>query len=143
MSRSLGGSPADAPRPPSPTAFPKMRMRAHLPGPRVLLLAASAVGTATTAGCRSATAPAERVYTLEVAPARVPCTGSLPQQCLQVRDRADAPYTRFYDTIRGFTYEPGYHYVLRVAERRVAGPPADGSSVSYRLVAVLSRTPAS
>ncbi len=45
----------------------------------------------------------------------------------------------FYDPIDGFAYEPGYEYVLRVAERNVPNPPADGSSVAYRLVRIVSK----
>lgn len=95
------------------------------------------------AACSSATAPAERVYTLKVAPARAPCAGVAPQQCFQVREGSNAPYTLFYDAIQGFTYEPGYWYVLEVGERSVANPPADGSSKSYRLISIVSRAPAS
>jgi hypothetical protein len=94
------------------------------------------------AACRSATGPAERVFTLQVAPARVPCVGEGTHECLQVRERADAPWQLFYDPIEGFVHEPGYQYLLRVARRPVANPPADGSSAAYRLLAVLSRTAA-
>lgn len=109
--------------------------------PVVPLLAAAAL-VAPLAGCRFATSPDERIYTLEIAPARVACTGLIPQQCLQVRERPDEPFTLFYDSIRGFTYEPGFTYRIRVGERRIANPPADGSSLAYRLVALLSKTPA-
>lgn len=93
-------------------------------------------------GCSSATAPAERVFELEVAEQRVPCTGVGPRECLQVRERGDASWELFYSGIAGFTYEPGFRYVLRVAGRTVPNPPADGSSLAYRLVDVVSRTPA-
>ena len=59
--------------------------------------------------------------------------------CLQVRERPDAPWHLFYDVIEGFTYEPGYQYALRVAVRVVPNPPADGSSVAYRLLAILTK----
>ncbi len=92
-------------------------------------------------GCSSATAPSERVFDLEVAEQRVPCVGVGPRECLQVRERDDAPWELFYADIAGFTYEPGFRYVLRVARRAVPNPPADGSSLAYRLVDVVSRTP--
>jgi hypothetical protein len=94
------------------------------------------------AACRSLTEPAERVFTLEVAEQKVPCVGIMPQQCLQVREQPTAQWQLFYDGIDGFVYEPGYRYLLRVAERRVPDPPADGSSLAYRLLFVISRTPA-
>lgn len=98
---------------------------------------------AAVSACRSATEPAERVYSLDIAPVRVPCVGAVPQECLQVREQPDAPYSLFYDTISGFAYEPGYRYLLQVGERTVAHPPADGSSKTYRLIAVLSKAPVS
>jgi hypothetical protein len=95
-----------------------------------------------TASCSSITQPGERLLTLEVAEQRVACVGTVPQQCLQVRERSDAPWQLFYDGIDGFTYEPGFRYVLRVAERRIPDPPADGSSLAYRLLGIVSKTAA-
>lgn len=94
------------------------------------------------ASCSSITEPRERLFTVEIAEQQVPCVGMFPQQCLQVRERSDAPWELFYDGIEGFTYEPGFRYVLRVAERRIPDPPADGSSLAYRLLRVVSKTPA-
>jgi hypothetical protein len=94
------------------------------------------------ASCSSITEPRERLFTLEVAEQRVPCVGMFPRECLQARERSDAPWELFYDPIEGFTYEPGFRYVLRVAERRVPDPPADGSSLAYRLLLVVSKTAA-
>jgi hypothetical protein len=94
------------------------------------------------AACSSSTAPAERVVRLEIAERRVPCVGVGPRECLQVRPQPDAPWQLFYDHIEGFTYEPGFRYVLSVARRGVANPPADGSSLAYRLLRVVSRAPA-
>ena len=105
--------------------------RLLLPG--ALLLAAI--------GCSSATGPAERVFDLEVSEQRVPCVGVGPRECLQVREQADAPWQLFYASIEGFTYEPGFRYVLRVAQRPIPNPPADGSSLAYRLVDVVSKAP--
>jgi hypothetical protein len=90
-------------------------------------------------GCAGPTGPKEDVLVLEVAPTRVPCFGPFPRDCLQVRERPDAQWQRFYQEIEGFTHEPGYQYTLRVAVRAVPNPPADGSSVAYRLLAILSR----
>lgn len=94
-------------------------------------------------GCSRVTepvAPIERVYTLEVAPSTVTCTGLLVQQCLQVREQPDRPYTWFYGSIEGFAYEPGYQYLLRVGERTILNPPADGASRALRLIAILAKT---
>jgi hypothetical protein len=60
-------------------------------------------------------------------------------ECLQVRWTAVGPWELFYDSIEGFTWEAGHYYLLRVARREVPNPPADGSSVAFRLVKVLSK----
>lgn len=106
-----------------------------------LALVGTLVGAA---GCGGATEPraGERLSTLEVAPARVACVGVAPMQCLRVRALPDGAWQLFYDSIEGFTYEPGYTWVVRVVERDVPNPPADGSSVAYRLVTIVSRTAA-
>ena len=77
--------------------------------------------------------------TLYVAPERRPCTGVAPMECLQVRESADRPWQYFYSEIEGFTFEPGYRYELRVREEKVANPPADGSSLRWTLVKVVSK----
>jgi heat shock protein HslJ len=85
----------------------------------------------------SATSGMEK--TLFVAPERKPCTGVAPMECLQVRSAADQPWQYFYSQIEGFTHEPGFDYELRVREEKVANPPADGSSVRWTLVRVVSK----
>ena len=120
------------PRPPSAPLATAARRAATPPLAGLLLLAAGA--------CGDATGPFLRVRTYEVAPAKVPCVGLFPTECLQVRTPPDTAWQLFYDSIDGFTYEAGYRYVLRVAERRIPNPPADGSSIAYRLVAVTSKT---
>lgn len=97
--------------------------------PLLLLLAA---------GC-GITSPDPDVITMEVGPNRVPCVGEGQRECLLVRDPGDAEWGYFYGEIEGFTFEPGYQYVLRVARREIASPPADGSSVEYMLVRVVSK----
>jgi heat shock protein HslJ len=78
--------------------------------------------------------------TLFVGPEQVDCTGVAPQKCLQVREDADGDYQLFYNTIEGFTFEPGFEYELLVQIDPVANPPADGSSLKYTLVEIVSKT---
>ncbi len=79
--------------------------------------------------------------TLFVGPELVECTGVAPQMCMQVRNSPDEEYTFFYQQIEGFTFEPGYEYELLVEVTEVANPPADGSSLSFRLVEIVNQTP--
>lgn len=40
---------------------------------------------------------------------------------------------KFYNTIEGFDYQPGYIYDIKVVVEQVDNPPADGSSLKYTL----------
>lgn len=86
----------------------------------------------------TATSGAVRV-TLEVDAHRVPCAGEARTRCLRVRVPPDTSWRFFYDRIEGFVFEDGYRWRLDVERRRVPNPPADGSSVAYRLVRILSK----
>ena len=77
--------------------------------------------------------------TLEVDAHRVACTGVARMQCMRVRVLPDTSWRLFYDRIEGFTYEEGYRWRLEVERRRVPNPPADGSSLAYRLVRVIAK----
>jgi heat shock protein HslJ len=88
--------------------------------------------------------PGERVF-LEVASETKPCSHPLipDKQCLQVREIAyddkglkvgtPGAYEHFYDSIEGYTHEPGIRNVLRVNRYTVKNPPADASSKVYVL----------
>ncbi len=99
-----------------------------------------AVGAAMTA-CGESTTPLLEFVTLSVAPNRMPCVGVVPTTCLVVRRLPDSRDEYFYDTIGGFTFEPGYRQVIKVRVYRIPDPPADGSSLAYVLVRVLERRP--
>lgn len=94
-----------------------------------------------TAGCTDIFDPSGRVIVMDVASQRVPCTGVGPQECFKVRQHPDTAWTFFYDGIEGFVFEAGFEYTLRVAVREVKNPPADGSSLAYRLLAILRKAP--
>jgi heat shock protein HslJ len=70
----------------------------------------------------------------------VPCTGVAPQECWQVKESKSDDWTLLYQGIKGFKYENGYVYKLRVREEIISNPPADGSSREWVLVEVLEKT---
>lgn len=86
----------------------------------------------------------ERVF-LEVASETKPCNHPLipNMQCLQVREiryddkglKVGTPgaFQHFYDSIEGYTHEPGIRNVLRVDRYTVKNPPADASNRAYVL----------
>lgn len=76
-----------------------------------------------------------------VAHFQVPCTGVAEQECLMVRESADAEWELRYDPIVGFEYEAGYDYRLTIREETVEDPPADASSIRWILIEALEKTP--
>ena len=68
------------------------------------------------------------------------CVGVVPQKCLLTRTDPNGEWEFFYDQIEGFTHTEGIAYELRVQISEIANPPADGSSLRYELVAVVSET---
>lgn len=79
------------------------------------------------------------VKTLFVHEERVDCEGEGPRKCLQVRESENDEWTYFYSNIEGFDYEEGTRYELRVRVEEVPDPPADGSSLRYVLVEIVSQ----
>lgn len=45
----------------------------------------------------------------------------------------------FYSNIEGFEYELGYVYDLIVEKQTIKNPPADGSSINYILIEIISK----
>ena len=76
--------------------------------------------------------------TVYVGPVMVDCEGVAPQKCMLVRESPNEPYGLFYDQIEGFDYKEGREYELRVAVEEVENPPADASSLRYRLIEVVN-----
>ena len=77
--------------------------------------------------------------TLYVGAEQVDCVGVAPQKCLLVKENPDGDYLFFYDPIEGFDWVAGYEYEIVVEVETVDSPPADGSSLRYILVEVVSK----
>jgi hypothetical protein len=60
-------------------------------------------------------------------------------KCFLVKERADQSWQNFYEEIEGFQYEAGFEYEIQVEVRKIANPPADGSSLKYVLRRVISK----
>ncbi len=107
----------------------------------ILKVFASAAFTLTLVNCTaSANTSNGNEKTFIVGPQTADCTGVAPMKCLQVKENSSENWTNFYSNIEGFTYEPGYEYVLKVKIEKIANPPADGSSIKYTLVKEISKT---
>ncbi len=101
------------------------------------------------AGCSSGSSATEaasasgggEVVRMWIGPELVECEGVAPTECMQVSYAEDGAPELFYDSIEGFDYSEGTSYVIDVQVTEVASPPADGSSLSYSLVEVVSEAP--
>jgi hypothetical protein len=109
---------------------------------RLLTLLAFLAIPALAVGCDVTGPSPEEEFVLHVAPYTVPCNGMGPQHCMLTRRSPTAEWTYFYDGIEGFAYEPGFDWTLRVRTREIRNPPADGSSIEYRLLEVIEKAPA-
>lgn len=109
-----------------------------------LLLNAVLLAPAVTSGCSAITGDDDgvRFATMYVAPQKAPCELWFPTECLLVRPTRTAEWEYFTHAIEGFEWKPGFDYRIRVMIREIENPPADGSSLEYRLVQVLEKTPA-
>ncbi|HSM63010.1 MAG TPA: heparin lyase I family protein [Gillisia sp.] len=74
----------------------------------------------------------------------VNCVGEMEGTCLLVQEgdmigSGNWENFYYYESIEGFTYEPGFVYGLIVKKTVVENPPADGSSIRYELVSIVSK----
>lgn len=63
-----------------------------------------------------------------------------PRNCYLVINRNNKNWEFMYDSIEDFEYEPVYEYVIEVKIEHIENPPADGSSLKYSLIRVISKT---
>jgi len=89
--------------------------------------------------CKSMPDSSADAKTFIVASQTVDCTGVAPMKCLQVKEKESESWQNFYSNIEGFTYEPGYEYILKVKTEKIANPPADASSIKYTLIKQVSK----
>lgn len=74
--------------------------------------------------------------TLYVDSKLVDCVGVGPQQCMLTRENLNSKWELFYDGIIGFDYQSGYEYKLSVSVTEIENPPADASSLQYKLIKI-------
>ena len=61
------------------------------------------------------------------------CTGTGPGKCLQIKYSPDDKWQLFYGSIEGFEYMEGFEYEIIVEKEEIKNPPADGSSIKYKM----------
>ena len=67
------------------------------------------------------------------------CQGVSARKCMQIKENKEDDWTYFYNKIEGFQYEEGISYQIEVSIRKVENPPADGSSLEYKLVRIINQ----
>lgn len=77
-----------------------------------------------------------------IADTKADCVGVAPQKCLQIKENEKSDWTYFYNDIEDFDYEEGFFYKIKVDVINIENPPADGSSLKYRLIEVLDKSKA-
>lgn len=87
------------------------------------------------AGCHSG----DNREKLVIASIQADCVGVAPMKCMLVKRVNQPDWEFFYNTIEGFTYEPGYEYVVEIRSENVENPAADQSSIRYILVKQISK----
>ena len=92
-------------------------------------------------GCDQLNQEEAELKTIFVGPDRVDCEGEGPQTCYLVKENATDSWGLYYSEIEGLDYEAGYTYEVIVAENQVENPPAGGSSMTWTVQEVISKTP--
>lgn len=80
---------------------------------------------------------------LIIGPYETSCVGAFEQECYLEFNEENQRWFFFYDGIRGFDFEPGFIWTLKVSLHEYSAEWADASSHEYRLVEVLSKEEAS
>lgn len=85
----------------------------------------------------------ERTDILIIGPYRTTCVGAFEQECYLEFNEEEEQWHFFYEGIKGFDYEEGYIYTLKVSLHERPEGIQDVGRYEYRLVEVVSKEKAS
>ncbi len=72
---------------------------------------------------------------------KVPCEGITKTMCLNIQRKdsldLDGKWETFYNQIEGFNYQSGKIYKIAVTIDSLSNPPADASSLNYKLAEII------
>lgn len=104
------------------------------------IILSTILGLGFLASCTSSKVVNNDEETLTIASETKECSAGIAKmQCMLVKKDNTAEWQYFYNHIEGFTYEPGYEYEIIVSKSKIENPPADASSIEYKLVKVISK----
>jgi len=94
--------------------------------------------------CKTTESSNARDVVLWVNSAKVDCVGVGPTTCLRVQEGEaldDSKWVNLFNSINGFTYEPGFIYKLNVRIEKLdpATVPADASTLRYQMLELLEK----
>lgn len=66
--------------------------------------------------------------------------GLAPLEGIKIKEHPNDEWTIIsINGIKGFVYEEGFEYYLRVEKTHLGNPPADGMDVIYKLIEIISK----
>jgi hypothetical protein len=80
---------------------------------------------------------------LIIGPYKTTCVGAFEQECYLEFNEESQRWHFFYDGIRGFDFEPGFIWTLKVSLHEYSGDIQDVGKYEYRLIEVLDKKEAS
>ncbi len=108
-----------------------------------LILPITLILLSLTIGCERETTGVGHIEILMIGPYRTTCVGAFEQECYLEYNEESERWEFFYEGIRGFDFEPGFIYRLKVSLHERDGGIQDVGRYEYRLVEVLSKEEAS
>jgi hypothetical protein len=102
-----------------------------------ILLIISQVSTCTEVSNNEAAADA-KTETWQIKHHKTIAQGESAQWCYLVRKSEKGDWQFFYAPIEKFNYQWGHDYVVKVKQTKVKNPPADGSSLRFEVVSIVS-----
>ena len=85
----------------------------------------------------------EMIETLIIGPYTETCQGFIEQQCYLEFNEESQKWEFFYENIKGFDFEPGYIYTLKVRLEDRGTEIQDVGRYAYHLVEIISKEEAS
>ena len=107
--------------------------------PKKLILPITLIFLSLIVGCNRG----EHVETLIIGPYKVDCVGAFAQECYLEFNEESQEWHFFYDGIKGFDFEPGFIWTLKVKVVDIGTEIQDAGRYDYYLVEVISKEAAS
>ena len=111
--------------------------------PITLLFLTLAIGCSRDGTIKVDPATDEMIETLIIGPYTETCQGFIEQQCYLEFNEERQEWEFFYENIKGFDFEPGYIYTLKVRLEDRGTEIQDVGRYAYHLVEIISKEEAS